>query len=273
LGFSEGGGALVQGLSQQQGSAFLVARDALVANGLQVRPGSSIGIRHDFGPLAFTLTTEGGEVYNRYPAQQFARSAYRTTALVADRQLGPMRFSFGGSVLNEEATTLGGRFSSAFSSGASTSWFADGAASVDLGNGWTASTSYRYGRTLVRGGAALVQGGRLSSNAFAFDLAKIGALTHNDKIAIRVMQPLRVRTGGFNINLPVSYDYASGEVGYQQRFFNLSPTGQELDYEISYGTRLLGGSVAANAFMRTDPGHIEWMKNDIGAALRFTLGF
>jgi hypothetical protein len=87
------------------------------------------------------------------------------------------------------------------------------------------------------------------------------------------MQPLRVRNGGFNINLPISYAYASGEVGYEQRFFNLAPTGRELDYEITYGTPLLGGSLAANAFMRTEPGHIEWMRNDIGGALRFTLGF
>jgi hypothetical protein len=36
---------------------------------------------------------------------------------------------------------------------------------------------------------------------------------------------------------------------------------------------LLGGSMAANAFVRTDPGHIESMRTDAGGALRFTLGF
>jgi len=87
------------------------------------------------------------------------------------------------------------------------------------------------------------------------------------------MQPLRVRTGGLDINLPVSYDYASGEVGYQQRMLNLAPTGRELVYEIAYGTRLLGGNIAANAFLRTDPGNIDWTKNDVGGAVRFTRAF
>jgi hypothetical protein len=87
------------------------------------------------------------------------------------------------------------------------------------------------------------------------------------------MQPLRVRSGGLDINLPTSYDYASGEVGYQHRSFNLAPTGRELVYEISYGTRFLGGYLAANAFLRTEPGNIEWMKNDPGGAVRFSLGF
>ncbi|HEX8512044.1 MAG TPA: peptidase S8, partial [Allosphingosinicella sp.] len=144
---------------------------------------------------------------------------------------------------------------------------------IDLGGGWGAFASYRHGWTWIQGSGALVKGGRLSSSANAFDLAKTGAFMAGDKVALRVTQPLRVRTGGFDIDLPVSYDYASGDVGYQQRFFNLAPTGRELDYEISYWTRLLGGSLAANAYLRTDPGHIESMKNDVGGALRFTLGF
>jgi hypothetical protein len=87
------------------------------------------------------------------------------------------------------------------------------------------------------------------------------------------MQPLRVRTGGFDVNLPVGYDYASGKAAYRHRFLNLAPTGRELDYELSYGMPLLGGDMAANGFVRADPGHIESMRNDIGGALRFTLGF
>jgi hypothetical protein len=123
------------------------------------------------------------------------------------------------------------------------------------------------------GSGALVEGGRISTNAFAFDLTKIGAFGRRDKIGVRIMQPLRVRSGGLDVNLPVSYDYKTGAVGYEDRFFNLAPTGRELDYEISYGTRLLGGHIAAHAFLRTDPGHFEAMNNDLGGAVRFTLGF
>jgi hypothetical protein len=219
------------------------------------------------------MTSEGGEVQGAYPVQQFGRSGYRTTALTADRKFGRMRFSLGVSRLDEEATTLGSRFSTAFSSAGSTSWFTDSAASLALGGRWGAHASYRHGWTSIRGSGALVEGGRLSSNAFAFDVVKTGAFTRSDMLGVRITQPLRVRDGGLDINLPVSYDYKSGSVGYQQRFFNLAPTGRELDYEIFYGAELLGGNLAFNAFVRNDPGHIELMKNDFGGALRFTLGF
>jgi hypothetical protein len=273
LGFSEGGRALQQRLSDQQSNAFLVARDPVAGNGFHGRGGSSIGIRHDLGPLAFTMTSEAGEVYDPYLAPQSVRPGYRTSAIIADRQLGRVRLSFGGSRLDEEATILGGRFSSAFSIAGSTTWFADGAASLDLGSGWGSYASYRHGWTAVQGSNALVTRGSLLSSAFAFDLTKTGVLVRGDQLAFRAMQPLRVRSGGLDINLPTSYDYASGEVGYQHRSFNLAPTGRELVYEISYGTRFLGGYLAANAFLRTEPGNIEWMKNDPGGAVRFSLGF
>ena len=90
---------------------------------------------------------------------------------------------------------------------------------------------------------------------------------------LRLMQPLRVRSGGFDFTMPVSYDYADGSVGYEQRFFNLAPTGREIDLEAAYGTRLWGGHLAANAFVRREPGHIEAASDDYGAAIRYTLGF
>ncbi len=273
FGFSQSGKELQQRLSEQHGNAFLVARDPVAVNGFHARLGTSLGMRHNFGPVAFTMTSEDGEVHHPNPAVVTGRSGYRITALTADRHLGRMRVSFGGSRLDEEATILGGHFSSAFLSAGSTSWFADGAASLDFGGGWGAYASYRHGWTSVRGGNALVQGGRLTSNAFAFDLTKTSVLQRSDKIGLRIMQPLRVRSGGFDVNLPVSYDYASGKAAYQSRFLDLAPTGREIDYELSYTTRMLGGSMAATVFVRTDPGHIERMNTDRGGAVRFTLGF
>ena len=270
---SEGGKALQQRLSQQHSHSFLIATDPLDGNGFRSRVGSSMGMRHDFGPVAFTMTSEGGDVYPTNPAQLSVRSGYRAHALVADRRLGRLRIGVGGLLLDEQATTLGGSFSSAFSSTGSATRFADGASSLDLGRGWGAHASYRHGWTSIRGGDALVQGGRLSSNAFALDLMKSGVFARADRIGLRIMQPLRVRNGGLDVNLPTSYDYASGTAGYEHRILNLAPSGRELDYELSYGRSLLSGTVVANAFVRIEPGHIEQMKNDVGAAIRFTLGF
>jgi len=49
----------------------------------------------------------------------------------------------------------------------------------------------------------------------------------------------------------------------------------EADGELSYGTSLLDGNgwLGGNLFYRRDPGHIADSKDDVGAAIRFTLGF
>ena len=56
---------------------------------------------------------------------------------------------------------------------------------------------------------------------------------------------------------------------------SLSPSGRELDAELSYGSGLLGGKawVGGNLFYRRQPGHIAASPDDVGAALRFSLGF
>ncbi|MGZ8312832.1 MAG: peptidase S8, partial [Allosphingosinicella sp.] len=77
------------------------------------------------------------------------------------------------------------------------------------------------------------------------------------------------------LNAPVGYDYSDLSVDYERRTFSLAPTGREIDLEAAYGVDLLGGAafVGANAFVRREPGHIQSMPNDIGAAARFSLRF
>jgi hypothetical protein len=89
------------------------------------------------------------------------------------------------------------------------------------------------------------------------------------------MQPLRVRSGGYAMNLPVSYDYSDLSVGYALREFSLAPKGREIDFEAAYSIGVLGGagSLGANTFLRRESGHIEAARDDLGAAIRFTLGF
>jgi hypothetical protein len=132
--------------------------------------------------------------------------------------------------------------------------------------------SYRRGSTSLSGTRGMFGNGRVATEAFAFDLSKIGLLLSRDKLAVRLMQPLRVRRGGFSMNLPTAFDYATQETRFEQRILSLAPKGRELDYEIAYGFGLLGGYFDVNAFLRTDPGHIEAMRTDRGAAVRFTVG-
>lgn len=273
FGLAESGRTLQQRLSGQYGNAFLVARDPLARNGFHADAGTSFGVRQDVGPVSLTVSAERGEVYRPGVRTNLLKDEYSIASVTADRKIGPATVSLGASRLQEDRTILGGRYASALTSGGSSTIFVDGTASFDLGDGWGAFASYRRGWTSAPGTGALVERGRLATDAFAFDLSKAGALTSSDKLALRISQPLRVRSGGFDLNMPVSYDYATGDVGFEQRFLNLAPTGREVDYELAYSVGALGGNLGLNAYLRTDPGHIETMKKDVGGAIRFTLGF
>ena len=41
----------------------------------------------------------------------------------------------------------------------------------------------------------------------------------------------------------------------------------------AYSRRFLGGDLGFNAFYRKDPGNIQAMSDDVGGAIRYTLGF
>ncbi|HEY0131964.1 MAG TPA: S8 family peptidase, partial [Allosphingosinicella sp.] len=272
FGFSQSGHMLQQQLAGRWDNEFLVARDPASRAGFHQEADTSLGLRHDFGPLALTVTSERGKVHMPGLRHRLDRPSYTLDTLTFDRKIGPARFSLGASRLTEEATILGARFSSIFSNGGSRTLFADGTAGLDLGAGFEAYASYRRGWTSMPGTGSLVEKGRLRTEAFAFDLSRTGMFAAGDKLAFRVMQPLRVASGGFDLDMPVGYDYATGAARFERRFFNLAPTGREIDYEVAYGLGLLGGRLDFNAFLRTDPGHIETMKTDMGTAIRFTLG-
>ena len=100
-------------------------------------------------------------------------------------------------------------------------------------------------------------------------------LSNRDSIGLRIAQPLRVERGGFAILLPTAYDYATATATDTLNRLSLSPSGREIDAELSYGSTLLAGNawVGGNLFYRRQPGHIASAPDDLGAAVRFSLGF
>ncbi len=273
LGFSETGRSLQLRLSDRDGTPFLIARDPLGRTGFHSDGAMSMGVRHDVGPVALTATGERGAVQREGPRRNLARPTYSLSSITADRRIGDAGLALGVSRLGEEESVLGGRFG--FAPGGSTSYFLDASGTYDLGSGWGAGASYRRGWTRMPGANGLVSSGSLSTDAFAVDLFKRDAFSSGDHFGFRIAQPLRVRSGGYMLNLPVSYDYSTLGIGYERRRFNLAPTGREVDFEAAYGVGLLGGAahLSANAFWRLQPGHVEASPSDKGAALRFTLGF
>jgi subtilisin family serine protease len=273
FGFSESGRSLQQHLSGQARNAFLVARDPLERMGFYGDSGSSLGVRQSVGGFGLTATSEWGEVYRPGFDRAVRQTGYAIGSFSLDRRIGPASLTLGASRLREERTVLGGRLSGTLTAAGATSWFADATASVDLGRGWDAFATYRRGWTSLGGSGGLAKGGRLSSDAWALDLGRRDALLSGDRFALRVTQPLRVRSGGLDLQVPVSYDYATLEAGYESRFFNLAPSGREVDVEAAYAVPLLGGEFSGNLFARRQPGHVAAMNADLGAAVRFTLGF
>jgi hypothetical protein len=273
LGLSESGRTLQQRLARQEGSAFLVARDPLTRMGFYGAGAGSLGLRQSFGPVGVTVTGERGQVWQGGLNRSLVQPGYSIASLALDRRFGPASVTLSATRLDEQRTVLGAQFTDMLGIGRSTSWFADASASLDLGRGWGAAASYRRGWTVASGGAALATGGRLSTDAWSFDVTKRGAFAAGDTLAVRLMQPLRVRSGGFNLSVPVSYDYATQSAGYESRLYGLAPTGREIDLEAAYSVPLLGGDLSANAFARRQPGNIASEDADLGAAIRFTLGF
>ncbi len=271
-GFSESGRALQQRLAGRGQGAFLVARDPMARHGFHATDASSFALRQDMAGFGLTATSESGGVYRSGFEVDGEQARYRLTGITIDRTVEGATLSLGLNTLRESETVLGGRFAGLFGSGGSSTSFLDVAAAFPVAGGWALEASYRRGWTRMGAGSTLVEGGRLVSDAFSFDLGRPNLWRAGDNFALRVSQPLRVRSGGYDMNVPVSYDYKTGAVGHERQHLSLAPTGRELDFEAAYGVAAFGGHVSANAFYRRQPGHIATADADVGAALRFVLG-
>jgi hypothetical protein len=267
IGFAEGAKAMERQLSGAGANAFLIARDIAGDPGFSVKRNGSLAVRRQFGGTGVTFSGETGNVWQEFQTSATG-SPYRWTSVAADRSFGRSWLSLAMGRLEEKQSLLGGRMSDILGGGGSTTMFLDAAARHDFGRGWSASLTARRGWT---GFAA----GNFQTAAYGFDVGKAGVLGASDRIGFRLAQPLRVEHGGFSMWLPTSYDYATESATSSLERMSLQPSGREIDAELSYGSSLLDGNswVGGNVFMRRQPGHIAEAQNDIGAALRFTLGF
>ena len=116
-------------------------------------------------------------------------------------------------------------------------------------------------------------GGSFQSAAYAFDLQKWGLLRDNDRFGLRISQPLRIEKGGLGLMLPTSYSYDTETATKSWSALSFTPSGREVDAEVSYSMPVAGGWLGGNMFARRQPGHIQSADMDVGGAVRFTLGF
>lgn len=280
IGASESGNALASRLAGRGEPAFLIARDPANGSGFDVDVGASAALRQSFGSWGVTVSQEMGDVLTRRDTTLYAlmhrpeRFGYSRASLGVDRAIGGLRLGVTGTRLSEANSVLGARFSSGLGAARADSLFVDLGARYDAGNGWNFGASMRQGwtRATLRGG---VDGsGALRTNGFAVDLGKWGVFDNSDQFGFRIAQPLRVASGGIDLNLPQMWDYWAGAVTeWRVQRINLAPDGREVDFELSYFRPFLGGDVSGNIFLRRNPGNFAAVPDDKGGAVRFSFGF
>lgn len=278
LGFGETGtslGALLEGRAEP---AFLVAGDPTRNAGFDAAPDVAFAWRRLVGPVGVTASVERGDALSRRTdalvglRDPWARDDYDRVSLALDRRWAGFGVSFIGSWMRESETVLGARFSPGIGAANATSWFADMRASGELGGGWRLSGSVRQGWTLAATRGGIVGGGTIRTSGYGLDLANGDLFAAGDSFGLRVSQPLRVESGAIGVLLASDYDYTAGVTASSLQRINLTPQGREIAMEARYGIPVAAGWMDANLFWRRDPGHFAQLPDDVGAALRFTIG-
>lgn len=260
--------------------AFLVAGEGGNELGFVAWRDGAVAVRHGFkglgGQFGLTASAESGEAWSdpfgdgvraRGKRGNFARYA---TKLDWDRDA--LAFSVGASWLAESETVLGARFGDTIGTGGADTLFLDAGASFHPADDWLVTLDYRRG--FSRSGAAgLIAGSAFQSSAWSADVQRTGLFARGDGLAFRISQPLRIETGGLNLNLPVGYDYATESTTFGRRELSLTPSGREMTSELRWFGPFAGGSLTASVFYRADPGHITSIREDRGAAVRWSAGF
>lgn len=274
----EGADSLAGRLAGAAEPAFLVARDPVRSTGFDSAAAAAAAVRRQIGGWGLTAAAESGTVHadRDDPAGLLTpeRGGYARFALALDRQLGALTLSAAASRMAESGTLLGASFSDALGRVEGRSTFLDLGLRIEPGDGWRLWGRYRLGWTGARMGGGIEGGGLLATRAFALDLGKQEVLAPGDSAGLRLTAPLRVLAGGLDYRLPDQWDYATGSVsGWRDGRLNLTPTGRALDAEMRYAVPMGEGWLAGNLFWRRDPGNIAALDDELGAALRFSLGF
>lgn len=255
--------------------AFITGANPLSDTGFARRDGTSTAVVRQAGAWSIGMAASHARAEDPRsrgfgPARE---GSVDTIAVDASRRVGPATLRFGLSQMTESDSVLGSWSGPALGLDGATTRFASVEARLPLGQGFSAGAGARHGWTNAElGGGLITEADGIRSFGFQFDLSKAGVFG-GDRLDFRIAQPLRVSGGTAHFSVPVGYDYASLATTFDQRSASLTPSGREIDVEAAYSLALLGGEFGAHLYWRNEPGHIAARSDDVGAALRFRLGF
>lgn len=280
LGFAFGQSArgLVMGLEGRADPAFLIAGAGDGASAFRESADSAVALRQRFGRTALTVSAERGKVvtspvpYADVWLRRTDREDFTRIGVMADRRFGALDTVFGATLLREDHTVLGARLHDALGRGGASTVFADGALGWQFAPGWRLGAAGRFGWTLPDRNVTIAAGSRLLSSAWSVDVEKQG-VPGGGSVALRLSQPLRVESGGLNLDLPQSWSYETLSAGYGIERLSLTPTGREIVGELAWRTALWRGSLSTSLYYRRDPGHYATLPDDKGVAARWWWDF
>ena len=273
--------AQLRGRSEEvQRAAFMLAPSPASVAGFEAQAHIAFAARHELGEWGATVFAQSGDIWlggNRQIRgeliERIERDEFRTFGLAFDRQLRGADIALSLRWMAEDRTVLGGFFHEAIGGSGADTVFADFDVAGRLGAKWTIGAQWTQGLTMPRTNGILDAGSRIHSNAWSFDLVREDTLRDGDRFGLRLSQPLRVASGGLDLNLPIAFDYASERATIAPYRLNLAPSGREVIGELNWSSALFWGHAGASVFYRHEPGHFANQRADVGALVSFDAKF
>ncbi|QJQ31925.1 S8 family serine peptidase [Sphingomonas lacunae] len=277
--------ALTAMMGGRDGNAFVVADPAYSARLLGFRSVTGSAVRVAVAPgSTLAVSAEQGDVdallrarRQHDPAMLDRQSRYALWSFGVDRTVVVGSSQWEGrltaTMLTENASLLGARWSALLGGAGARSVLIDGHARVELGQRSRIDLQWREGWTHARSAGLVAGSSPIRTRAWALDVAQRDLLVAGDHLALRVAQPLRVEAGGLLLDVPTGYDYATLMATHGRVTMPLAPVGREHVVEAAWTVPAWGGVLTLNGFWRDEPGHVQAAGDDLGAAVRFALGF
>lgn len=281
LGLRTGFTTLERRFSDRGGPSFLMAQHGFDAGQADMRAISAFALSHSLGAgLRLTGGFERGDmvalarrrVVTPDPAPDRA-APYHAISMTLWLERRAFGLTGGVTLLDEPASALGARFSPTLGAQSARSLFTRLGLTADPGAGIMLSANWQRGWTRAAAGGALRDGGSLTSQSWSADLARRNLFAPGDLIGLRIAQPLRVIASRFTLTLPDAWDWEKDVATDRAVPLDLTPRGRQRDYELSYGRGIGRGWLGANLFLREESGNIAGMPDDVGLALRWSMGF
>ena len=173
---------------------------------------------------------------------------------IAYRGIQNVTLGVSGGLMNEEDSLFGMRGAGAFKTEGAKTHFVRVVANYQPTRKFRLSGSYTYGMTEANRASSLMQFSKLTSDSFAVT----GEYMPDEKqiFGLRLVSPLRVRSGGVQFDLPIARDAYEDKVYRGLYTAGLKPTAREYDLSVFYANQISGAlSWAGETGLRLNPDH------------------